>query len=158
MNKKALFVSIFAITLMLGAGCTAPDYTQEANEKHPPKEEVTKNDQELNTLGTNEALKNQNEENKIMITKAEPGKTQLDVEFEIKDEELKKDADAFILLLTRDEEPTYPTKGYWYELGTAHMSKLWTELPSGERYFRVCVLKKDECVEYSEVVKVEILE
>lgn len=79
----------------------------------------------------------------------------LDVKFNVP-EDLSKDAEAYRLLLSKEANPSWPTKGYWYELGKTHTAKLWSGLPIGSRNLRVCVVKNDECVAYSNNAEVDI--
>lgn len=148
MKKTILsFASFCAVLLLVGAGC-ATGGTTDSTPSEPATDTTTEAAATDDVAPTSDAA--------ITITKAEPtGNRTLLVEFDV-DEEKTKDAEGYRLFLSNDEEPTWPTKGYWYQLGTAHKIKEWKALPLGERYLRACIVVADDCAEYSEVLKVEV--
>ena len=150
MKKHFLFASSFmALLLLIGAGCATTEDTTR-NDKTGSPVEMEKTGEAAG------ATTEKGAPNGIQVTKAEssaPGT--LEIEFEIP-EALTEKAEAYRLLLSNEENPTWPTEGYWYELGRAHQSKTWTGLPSGERHFRVCVVTEGLCDEYSNDMLVNI--
>ena len=70
-----------------------------------------------------------------------------------------KDLDAktetFFLLHSAKPEPVYPGTFYYRRAGTDREAT-WGNIPSGQRYFRMCEAKGNECVKYSPVVAVDV--
>lgn len=146
MQKLKLVSVLFAALLLVGAGCAKQP--NKADENKPAAKDVA------GTTKTETVEKKTN--SGIMITKAEAkGNKTLLVEFDVADE-AKKDAEGYRLILSVNEKPTWPTQGTWYELGASHMSKEWKGLPLGKRFLRACVVKKDICEIYSDVLEVEV--
>ncbi len=150
MHKLTVVSMLFAVLLLAGAGC--PNQATKSTDKNLPDGIGADAAKPAATSGVPASKSNSG----IIITKAEPkgDKTML-VEFEVTDE-AKKDAEGYRLLLSNDAMPEWPTKGSWYELGKGHMTKEWKGLPLGKRNLRVCVVKKDMCEMYSEVMEVEV--
>lgn len=142
MQKLKLVSMLFAALLLVGAGCAKQP--NKADENKPAAKDTK-------TVATEKKTNSG-----IMITKSEAkGNKTLLVEFDVTDE-AKKDAEGYRLLLSNDAMPTWPTKGSWYELGPSHMAKEWKGLPLGKKFLRACVVKKDMCEIYSDVLEVEV--
>ncbi len=147
-SKIKLIGGLFALLILVGGGCAAPGQTDIKDAEQPQKDA----EKEM----VSEETKTKSETTGITITKAEATETgTLEIELSV-EEKLKESAEAFRLILSSDEKAEWPTKGYWYELGTAHTSKTWTDLPSGERHLRACIVKANECEVYSDIHKVEV--
>lgn len=145
MHKKKL-VSFAAMMLLVGGGCANYDNTGSAPEEAASANEASSAPTESAEMPSGD----------IYITKAEPqGNRTLLVEFTTS-KEAAGTSEGYRLLLSGDEEPTWPTKGYWYQLGPAHTMKEWKGLPLGERQLRACVVENDVCTSYSQTMTVEI--
>lgn len=68
-------------------------------------------------------------------------------------ESFEEGAEGFRFARGEEVDPTYPSS-WWWERGPAHRELIWEGLPEGEAYFRVCIVRNDECVEYSNNVMV----
>lgn len=144
MKKKGLG-AIAAMLLLVGGGCANYDSTTPAPD--------TAADTKTNSAVTDTANM---PEGDIFITKAEPmGNRTLHVEFKTS-KKAADTAEGYRIILSSDDMPTWPTKGYWYQLGSAHTEKEWKGLPLGERQLRACVVENDVCGAYSQVMTVEV--
>ncbi|KKW41380.1 MAG: hypothetical protein UY92_C0021G0014 [Candidatus Magasanikbacteria bacterium GW2011_GWA2_56_11] len=145
-RHAVLWGGILAFVLLTGAGC-AKSQTGTGEPATKPGDETAA----PGPAGTPDATDVQG----VDITKAEStSKGVLNVEFAA-DEALAKDVQGYRLLLANEPDPTWPTKGYWYQLGPDHRSKAW-RVPSGKRHLRVCAVKNNQCAEYSESMEVEV--
>jgi len=144
---KAVGITLAAL-ILVGGGCAngTTDNTTTDSEQDQPSVQTT----------TQKGAASEKVNPGIMITKAEPlGNRTLLVEFEVTDE-ANEVAEGYRMILSNEEVPEWPTKGYWYQLGRSHTSKEWKGLPLGKRYLRVCVVEDDVCAAYSEVMEVEV--
>lgn len=131
-----------ALVMLLGAGCakTTPNTVENKTGENKTGE-----------VGKTTAVSASG----LAITKAESATAgTLTVEFAVGGE-LAQGATGYRLLLANEANPTWPTQGFWYELGPDHRSKVW-RVPSGKRHLRVCAVKDNQCVEYSENLEVEV--
>lgn len=145
MKKQFIQVGCIATAIfLLGAGCDkATDEATSASIQAQAKSGV-------------EQINYTEQKSGGFTVTAEPIKNgTLNVNFTVP-EDLSKSAEAYRLLLSKDASPAWPTKGYWYELGKSHTSKLWSGLPVGKKNLRVCAVKNNECTAYSNNLEVEI--
>lgn len=138
---SAKILILAAALLVAGAGCQN-QITNQNNDATPDDNEITR------PINNPVVTLNELNSDKFQVT-IEPKETgTLQVKWTV-DDALANEAEGYRLILGKDPNPVYPGS-YWYERGSAHREKLWTELPSGKRYFRACIVKNDECVLYSE--------
>ena len=149
-------IGLAALLVLVGGGCGGNETVTPTPEDQPAQEEMAENQKdEMNEQNNDSATENAQGEG-VHITKAEPqGDRTLAIEFDLSDEYTDA-AEGYRLILSSDEEPTWPTKGYWYQLGVAHTEKEWKGLPLGERQLRACVVIDDACAVYSQTLTVEI--
>jgi hypothetical protein len=144
MNKKGLG-AIAAMLLLVGGGCANYDSTTPATDSAA--------DTKSNSAVTTTA---EMQDGDIVITKAKAlGNRTLQVEFKTSDKAANT-SEGYRIILSSDDMPTWPTTGYWYQLGTSHTEKEWKGLPLGERQLRACIVENDVCGAYSQVMTVEV--
>jgi len=140
MKKYYLIFSAFALVLLIGGGCTfwCPE-TEEKTDVVIPDGMETEEMEEFTGINlTGEVL----------------GNGEVKLVWAVGDE-LKETAEKYGLTWGEEENPDYPGR-YWFWRGSDHFEKIWSGFPTGTAHFRVCVLKNEECMEYSNDVEVEI--
>ncbi|PIR03922.1 MAG: hypothetical protein COV59_01915 [Candidatus Magasanikbacteria bacterium CG11_big_fil_rev_8_21_14_0_20_39_34] len=70
-------------------------------------------------------------------------------------EDMAAQAEKYVVIRSTDPEPTYPASWWWWR-GPAHHDLTWEDLPEGKAYFRLCVLKGETCLEYSNPLELTI--
>jgi len=104
-------MSVAAVLVLVGGGCAgAQDYSSSSTEQAAKETSAAMDSMEQ--VDTD-----------IVITKAEPqGDRTLLVEFKTS-KKAANTAEGYRLILSSDKTPTWPTKGYWYQLGPSHTEK-----------------------------------
>lgn len=156
-----------AIITLLGAGCATQPQTKDAGVVKDEKKSDA-NKQIIQTEVQVEPTTPTTPTVTIETTETPTTNTGLTLTVETIDEpktiklkwvpsdDVAKDAQAYRSLLSKDPNPEYPTKGWWYENGATFREKLWTGLPTGKFHIRTCAVKDDKCVVYSNDVEVDI--
>ena len=62
---------------------------------------------------------------------------------------------GFFLLHSAKPEPAYPGAFFYRRAGTDREG-VWGKIPSGTRYFRICETDGDKCLNYSNVVQLDV--
>ncbi len=166
MKKLAILLGgTLLFVLLLGAGCKTEPQAKDAGTapvKTEAKQEATEVTATVETTGGEQAQVEavvepvKTESTTTFMLTAEPGeKGTLKLKWVVP-EDIAKDATAYRSLLSKNPNPEYPTKGWWYESGSTFREKNWTGLPSGKFHVRTCVVKNDACVAYSNDLEVEI--
>ncbi|MBU2542583.1 hypothetical protein KJ785_03420 [Patescibacteria group bacterium] len=167
MKKLSFLIATFALLVLVGAGCsdTSTPQSKDAStdESVEATVEVTDN-QEGETTEEQTVEQTEEPEQPEEVINTESGITlkvealenaSLNLAWEVSDE-LKEQATGYRLLLDEEPNPQFGQGGYWYERGSAHFDKKWTDLPLGKQYVRVCVLKGTECIADSNEIEVEV--
>ena len=93
--------------------------------------------------------------NGFNLTATALGNEQIKVAFTVSDADAK-DAEGYRILMGHSANPDMKTASDWYTLGKDHREKIWSNRPIGTRHFRVCIMKKNTCIAYSNDVEVDI--
>lgn len=70
-------------------------------------------------------------------------------------DDMIEDIDKFMMVRGDQPNPEHPSNWYWWR-GPSHRDLTWEELPTGTAHFRLCTMKSDECLEYSNSVEVTL--
>lgn len=138
MNKKiiSLLPAIFVI-IILGAGCSP----------------ITNNESKKGDGSTNNKTGNQGS-GEITIDVEAPGNNQALITWE-SSVEMNED-DRFVIVYSKNKNPVHNKVNYWWKQYYTVREAEWNNLPTGTLNFRICVLKNDECVMYSNNAEVDV--
>lgn len=63
---------------------------------------------------------------------------------------------SFRLLHSVQSNVEFPSRAFWTSLTKDKTRLDWVGVPSGKRYFRICVFEKGACTQYSNEVEVDV--
>ena len=154
-NKYIVFSLTLLFTLTL-AGCSWGS-DKNAVENTPNRENTNQNKNEQisdeTSMPTDIPEKEENVDSLTLEGEAE-GNNMVSLRWKVPNE-MKTDVEKYMIVRGSEENPTYPSSWYWWR-GPAHTDHLWEELPAGESHFRVCAMKGEECLAYSNNLMLEI--
>jgi len=149
-----LLISAFAL-LLVGAGCSTTENTENETDNSNTKQSETSNNIPNNDSTNNSNTKTEttsDELNLAGVATEEVGTVSLTWSAP---EDLKDKAESWRLLYGKDAKPTEPASWY-FERGPSYFEKVWSELPSGPAHIRLCAVVDDKCEVYSNDLEVEI--
>jgi len=134
------------------ATSTAMDNETSAENRHGESEDVDEKDNEDSTADkSSQSSEKKKKTGKIDIA-VKPGEEAGEIYMSWDTHELEA-PDGYIVMLSGDEDLSYPTQ-YYHELSREESySFTWIDLnPEKEYYFRVCIKQNDDCKTYSPII------
>jgi len=134
MSKKLVgLFGLLAIVALVGAGCAKQEATEQTKNTNPPLTVAVKDD----------ALT-------LTVEKADAGTVNLKWQ-------AGKDLDVKGGFRLWYSGRNIPNDGaYWYWLNSDTRTADWGNIPTGKKFFRVCVWQDDKCGAYSNEVELEV--
>lgn len=143
MLRKAFLLVPFVL-LLLGGGCSTS--TENSVSQQTPRDVDIQNNK-------TESFEN-NQGQQIVLTATVVGNHTVDFNWTV-DEASAQSSEGWRILYGTEANPTYPST-WWFERSKPHRQKLWSGLPAGHAYFRLCLVVGDACMLYSNNVEVDI--
>ena len=130
------------------------EHMEDAMEEREEKPDAMMADEEVEEDSTMEMEKEAMSEGEFTLTAEATGKQSVSFTWEVP-ESLAEGAEGYKFARGEEANPTYPSS-WWWERGPAHRELVWEGLPEGDAHFRVCIVRDDECAEYSNDVMVTV--
>jgi hypothetical protein len=144
MHTKLMSVLFCAGLLFVGAGCNSP-------EKEVSSKTVVVQENQPEEISSNTSNPTNNE---IELSARAIGNNAVNFEWKVGNTAAES-SEGWRILYGTEPNPTYPST-WWFERSKPHRQKLWSGLPAGHAYFRLCQVIGDACMIYSNNVEVDI--
>jgi len=156
MKSFSFLLCLLAGLSFFAVGCGATD-SEKLTPTTPPQKEATKSatsEIQKEPLSPNEAMNMDENPTHVMFTAKALEDQKAQFSWEIP-EEFSKQAEKYVVIRSTDKEPVYPASWWWWR-GPSFNELTWEDLPTGKAYFRLCVLKEETCVAYSNSIELDI--
>lgn len=145
-NLKLFFISLASI-ILLGAGCSGTDEMKDTSDK-------TVASKNLETQTKETIPENPQKTDELVLIATAVGNNAVNFEWKVADR-IAESSEGWRILYGTEPNPTYPST-WWFERSKPHRKKLWSGLPAGHAYFRLCKVVGEACMSYSNNVEVDI--
>lgn len=154
-QQIVLFCSIFALLLIIGAGCDKSNNYPRNGEKREYKDNIIYEKKESNN-NMKETKKDDMEENVDELVFSGEALGEGKVLLKWKTPEDMNVKDGFYMFYDEGEDLEYPEARWWWWRGPAHREHIWEGIEPGTWTFRLCIKDGEECGEYSDEIELEV--
>ncbi len=155
MKYMTSLAGMAAVLVLVGAGCAPAEEPQVKNADTPEQTDTS------GTVTVPEIGMDAQEEtpaaSDLTVTAEATGGNKVSVAWTVPAEmAADKDITAYRILVGKTENPTWDNKYFWFERGSVYRDKVLEGLRLGEQHIRVCAVKANECVAFSNNVMVDV--
>lgn len=157
---------LVAVLLLVGQGCPSQPTKIDSKEKSGAME---KKDSVVMEEKKGDGTVMEKKDEGVMMEKKEGGMMtdgevtlkaevlgEKQVKFEWESDVKMGEDDRFVLVRDEMPNPMHDGKNFWWKQYYTVREAVWLSLPTGTMHVRLCVLKNDACVKYSNDVEVEV--
>ncbi|MBI5728177.1 MAG: hypothetical protein HY984_00290 [Candidatus Magasanikbacteria bacterium] len=159
MNRKLLAASsLVGLLLTVGAGCAEQNQTTDTGAKPADADSgaaITATVSPSTTIEIKSDKESQpTETTELKLTAEALGNGEVKLQWTLPDAMVT--TDGFRLIRAKQENPVNDGKNYWYKTNSRRHEYVWTKVTTGTQHIRVCTLKGEDCIAYSNDAAVEV--
>lgn len=154
MTRSLTAISALSMALvLLGLGCqTAEPVSYGTKDDAATTETASTAD---STSTDTDTVDEEAASGEIVAFTAEPlGNNQVQLRWEVASD--VEPIDGFRIIRSKNPDPVYDRMNYWWETPGYRRDSVWRGVEAGDYYMRLCIVRSDECVEYSENLMVNV--